>query len=260
MTSRGSNEFWLNSDISIKAHTYYSDGRLVMIIKNSKTYEITIVKAIINDHTYTLNQKLVPGEQRTVTLLTDACNTGTNYILNIKFYFYDDDDRSRGLLSFGPDIPLTGICEEISEEWIFYYTGVYNIPDIRPHMMNESAGLCTSWWFGFYWFLGWFDLFDLVLFGLGWVGDWVLVGWIDLFDWLALFFGLVFGLIWLIWVDFGLDDWFARNQKKRIKIHNVYFVTQYYTNLILTVVELSDAISILYLPGAYNVPISLTTL
>ncbi|MCD6279232.1 hypothetical protein J7J26_00460 [Candidatus Micrarchaeota archaeon] len=116
MTSRGSNEFWLNSDISIKAHTYYSDGRLVMIIKNSKTYEITIVKAIINDHTYTLNQKLVPGEQRTVTLLTDACNTGTNYILNIKFYFYDDDDRSRGLLSFGPDIPLTGICEEISEE------------------------------------------------------------------------------------------------------------------------------------------------
>jgi len=69
-------------------------------------------------------------------------------------------------------------------------------------------------------------------------------------------------LIWLvlIWVDFGLDDWFARNQKKRIKIHNVYFVTQYYTNLILTVVELSDAISILYLPGAYNAPISLTTL
>jgi len=112
MTARGNNDFWANADISVKAFTYNSDGKLVMVMQNSKTYPISLKGININGEEAPLDAAFEPGEKRTITVAMGPCSSGNVYSLDLVFLFYDNDDRSRGLLTYGPGIPLTGKCEQ----------------------------------------------------------------------------------------------------------------------------------------------------
>ncbi len=111
MVARGNNEFWTDSEIGIIGHTYYSNGEVDLLIKNNKPYPITLTSIEINGEDYEINTNLNPGESQIITLYLEGCNPGDPYSLTIGFRFYDDDDRSRGVLTFSPNIPITGRCE-----------------------------------------------------------------------------------------------------------------------------------------------------
>ena len=109
LASSGHRDFWYYADIGIRSHTLYSDGTLVLNIKNNKAAPITIEKVWLNTEDYNVDIKLEPGERKIIKLnINKRFTPGEPYTFKIGF----DYSLLNEHFEFKPDIPISGSVQK----------------------------------------------------------------------------------------------------------------------------------------------------
>ncbi|MCD6227111.1 hypothetical protein J7J90_01310 [Candidatus Micrarchaeota archaeon] len=109
MSSSGHRDFWYYSDIGIRSHSLYSDGTLVLNIKNNKAAPITIDNVWLNSDSFTVSSQLNPSEKKIIKInMNKNFNPGEPYSFNIGFTYSVVGQQ----FEYKPDVPITGTVQE----------------------------------------------------------------------------------------------------------------------------------------------------
>lgn len=105
--------FWRDADIAVLGATLHEDGSGVLLVKNQKGFAIMLDDVKLNGKDVSLNARLYPGEEKTLSFGAGAGPTGSGAFALIVDFGYSDAESSGGReLRYAPGVPLEGDYEK----------------------------------------------------------------------------------------------------------------------------------------------------